>query len=141
MRKYEGELDPRTLKNTFAAHNTVSNYHCWLMKVSMDSDTLKLTCDYTTDSILLKHSYAWSCTEYAPNSLILFSDDGGDQLILIRDWKVIKVIMDPIAGNGNKNDIRCLPNFDLNKFPFMVCSGKLNYNLVNVKTFEIAEFI
>ena len=53
-------------------------------------------------------------------------------LLILHNWKVIKQIVDKQAGNLDKFWIDKLPGFDLDTFPFLVCSGRETFNLINV---------
>ena len=54
-------------------------------------------------------------------------------LLIIQDWKVISQIIDPEYSNTQKYWIEALPGFDENEFPFVVCSGWLTFNIINVR--------
>ena len=41
----------------------------------------------------------------------------------MKDWKVIQEVVDYAAGNVQKSFMMPLPDFDLNEFPFLLCSG------------------
>ena len=91
--------------------------------------------------MLLRKAYIWTTLEYAPNKIIAYSDENGNELHVIHDWKVVHTIMDLAPGNGSKDDFVPLPNFDLDKFPFLVTSGKESFGLINVKAFEIDDLV
>ena len=74
--------------------------------------------------MLMRKSYIWNAFEFAPNRIIAFSDENGNELHIIQDWKVVATIKDPSPGNTNKDDIIAFPNFDLEKFPFLLATGK-----------------
>ena len=54
-------------------------------------------------------------------------------MLLVRDWNVVESITALFRGNIQKYYIRPHPEFDVNDFPFLVCSGSDNYVLINVK--------
>ena len=95
LKKIDGHEDPRDLPNVYTGTNTKSGYHAWVMKANVATDTLKITCDFKSNSALLKHSYVWSSLEYAPNKFIMYTDENGNELYIVHDWKVISVIDDP----------------------------------------------
>ena len=62
-------------------------------------------------------------------------------LLISHNWNITHVLFKIQPGNFNKHWIRPLPGFDLDKYPFLVCSGRENYNLINVKTFKMEKFV
>ena len=70
--------------------------------------------------------------EFPPNGIIL--NNFPTELIILRDWKVTNVISDPVSGNSRKCWLETLPCFDYDKCPFLIASGNLTYNIVNLKT-------
>ena len=62
-------------------------------------------------------------------------------LILVHNWEALKLIQEADPRNNEKNWLALLPGFDLNSFPFVVSSGKLSYNLINVKSEYMAPLI
>ena len=55
-------------------------------------------------------------------------------LIVVQNWKVTNYIADPVSGNRNKKWLSTLPCFDNEKLPFIVSSGGVSYNLVNINS-------
>ena len=64
---------------------------------------------------------------------MLVAIDPADML-LIHDWKVVRIIQDQNPGNKDKCWISPIPGFDEETLPFLVCSGSQSFNLINVKT-------
>jgi hypothetical protein len=141
LRKKEGCVNPQDLPNVFKGGAT-GGYNSWLIKCNVDLDDGSVTCDdYATDAMLLKGEYIWTISEFAPNRMIVYSDEDGHLLFIINNWKVVMTIKEPMSGNGSKDWIRPLPNFDINKYPFLVCAGKETFSLLNVKTGTIEDMI
>ena len=61
--------------------------------------------------------------------------------MLIHDWKVVKIIDEILAGNGNKDWVKTLPNFDIDTYPFMLVTGKTTISLLNLKTGKLEPII
>ena len=99
-----------------------------------DLDECKFKCsDYAANSILMKNEYVQSCTEFAPNNIIVFADLS-QCLMVLKDWKVVHELSQMDPGNTEKFWQAPVPGFDVDDFPFVLCSGKVSYNLVNIKT-------
>ena len=62
-------------------------------------------------------------------------------ILIVHDWKIKKIIYKIEPGNFNKHWLRPLPDFDLDKYPFLISSGREFYSLINVKTMRIEKFI
>jgi len=81
--------------------------------------------------MLLKNEKVESICEFAINRLVLgiFPRD----LIVTQNWQVAHIIKDQNLANSLKHWISPLPGFDKDSFPFLLCSGRKSFNLVNVK--------
>ena len=44
-------------------------------------------------------------------------------MLIMKDWKVIHEIVDYAAGNVQKSFMMPFPDYDVDSFPFMLCSG------------------
>ena len=55
-------------------------------------------------------------------------------LMIIHNWKVIKIIEEPQVGNIQKYWMSPFPGFNLNDFPFVCLSGFESFNILNVNT-------
>ena len=53
----------------------------------------------------------------------------------------MKVIDEVSSGNGSKDWAQPLPYFDLEKFPFMMVTGKSNFSLLNIRTGKLEAII
>ena len=73
--------------------------------------------------------------------MIVYSSENGHKLFVIFHFKVIKTICEPISGNGELYWIRSLPQFDIEKYPFLLVSGAKSFSLINVKTGTIEGMI
>lgn len=62
-------------------------------------------------------------------------------LMILHDWKVVRQIHDPVYGNTLKFWIEPMPGFDLKEFPFVVCSGWMTFNIINVRDFTMEPLI
>ena len=73
-----------------------------------------------------------SMLEFSDNQMLLtiYPSD----LLIIEDFKRVRVINSINLGSRKKFWISPLPGFDINSFPFLVCSGSQAYNLINVAT-------
>ena len=54
-------------------------------------------------------------------------------LLLVRDWEPIKLIMRNSELNINKFCFAPLPGFNAKSYPFIICSGFEHISLINVK--------
>ena len=112
------------------------------MKCSIDQQQLIFKCeDYSTNSIVLYTEHTTSVCEYAPNSLLAYSADVSQVLLIIHDWKVLHVIADVEPGNTNKFWLEPLPGFDADSFPLILTSGNETYNLVNVREARMYQLV
>ena len=87
------------------------------------------------NSALLKNEIVESVLEYASNKMAVSLQSPADLLIL-HDWVVVKYIKMSTIGDNRKHWVATLPNFDIETFPFIACSGKKAISLINVKTFH-----
>ena len=72
--------------------------------------------------------------EYAENKILLsLSTD----MVLLQDWKVVKVFNKLSQGNFNKHQLTPVPEFDEERFPFIVSSGREFFNIINVRDFTM----
>ena len=71
---------------------------------------------------------------------MILSLDPADMLI-VDNWKPLRIIPSLTKGNIEKNYILPHPDFDEYDFPFLVCSGKCFYVLINVRDFRTDKFI
>ena len=55
-------------------------------------------------------------------------------LLIAHRWKIVQIVKDPIVGNIDKCWMCTLPGFDDKLFPFVVISGYMSFNILNVKT-------
>ena len=58
-------------------------------------------------------------------------------LLVVNNWQVSYSISESDSENIHKYWLIPLPRFDVDKFPFIVCSGYSSYNIVNIKTGKI----
>ena len=88
------------------------------------------------NSALLKHEEVHNLFEYAPGKIIVSVYE--TDFLLLDNWKCLNVIIrDSQVGNDNKFWIDFMHGFDVEKFPFLVCSGRETFNFINVKDQEM----
>ena len=87
------------------------------------------------NSALLKNESVESVLEYAPNKMAVTLHSPAD-LLIVHDWVVIKYIKISTIGDNRKHWVAALPNFNIETFPFILCSGKRAISLINVETFH-----
>ena len=100
------------------------------MKCSFDAANAKFVCDLESNAMLVEKEEIESICAYPPDGLIVSVKP--TDLILVRNWKVISYISDPAPGNIFKHYQSVLPFFNIDECPFVVTSGDVGYNLVNV---------
>ena len=76
--------------------------------------------------------------EYAENKMIVSLSIG---MAFIHNWEVVKVLQKLQLGNFNKHFIRPLPEFHEETYPFLICSGREFFNLLNVRDFKMQALI
>ena len=79
----------------------------------------------------MKHQDVLSILEYVPNKLLVHVEP--KDFLLIEDWCVVGMIEDSDRGNIEKNFLSLIYGFDLQTFPFVICSGLETWNLINIK--------
>ena len=94
----------------------------WVMKCKLNQNSRSIkNDDKQSESILLKREYVDSLLEYAPNHLIVTIKP--KDLLIVVNWKVTHLIVDFELENIDKFMLKSMPGFDLETFPFIVCSG------------------
>ena len=100
------------------------NGKMWLISCNLETNELKWKhSDYKTKSMLLLAYYVESLIEYAPDEISVWNSGGRNSMLIIKHWEVVFEIVDPMAGNVQKSFMMPLPDFDVNEFPFLLCSG------------------
>ena len=89
--------------------------------------------------MIIKNEKVDTVLEYATDKMLIavYPTD----LLIAHDWKLIRVLLKIQPGNFNKHYIVPLPDFDEQTYPFIVCSGRENFNLINVKEFRMQKLI
>ena len=77
--------------------------------------------------------------EYLPNKMAIYARPA--HLFIVENWQVMRRIEDPDAKNVHKYAIAVMPDFDLVKFPFLVCSGESSFNLFSVKDYYMEPLV
>ena len=80
---------------------------------------------------MLKHKKVVGMLEYAADKLVISTIGGA--ILLISDWEVVREIPELNKFNLKKEHFVPLPGFDIDKLPFIVCSGSATINLINVR--------
>ena len=91
------------------------------------------------NSTLLRKEIVQGVTEYAPGKMIMHVNS--TNLYIITDWKNVKHINEP---NVETTEVLAKPNVFLVRHrenTFIIVSGSESFNIVNVKTKEMAPFI
>ena len=85
--------------------------------------------------MLIKDEKVEAIFEYSHDKLImsLYPTD----IIIAHNFKVVKIIYKIQPGNFNKHWIVPLPGFDEVEFPFLLCSGRQNFTLINVGRYKM----
>ena len=109
----------------------VARMHSYLTKCTFDEEEVKFEYIDPENRYIFKNSMVEGLCEF-PNGVIL--DNFPDELIIMRDWKITNIIVDPASGNSRKMWLELLPNFHNDKCPYVIVSGNLTYNIVNLKT-------
>jgi len=84
---------------------------------------------------LIANDQVESIFEFARDKFIisLYPTD----MLVTHYWKAVKLIQNNHVGNIDKHCIVPLPQFDEVKFPFLVCTGRANISLINLKEFKM----
>ena len=80
----------------------------------------------------MKEVKAVSICAFPPDGLLVAF--GPADFMVVRNWNVTNIISDPVVGNRSKFFQAIPPFFDINNYPFVVSSGLVTYNLINVRT-------
>ena len=62
-------------------------------------------------------------------------------LMILHDWQVVSKIIDPVYSNTLKYWIKPLPGFDEQSFPFLICSGWMTFNIINIRDYIMEPLI
>ena len=111
----------------------------WLIRVSLNQEggfEQKLT---KKNSMFIHNEFVKAVFEYTFNKIILSLDPS--KLLIVENWKPIRIIPPDFKGNTDKFYLLPHPEFDEFYFPFMICSGFYQYELINVRDFTIEKFI
>ncbi len=96
------------------------------------------------NSVLLKHEEIQSVFEYAPGKIIvaLFTTN----FLFLDNWKPVRIkddwyLCDTQVGNDHKFWIDFIHGFEEDEFPFLICSGRETFNMINVKDYRMEVLI
>ena len=89
--------------------------------------------------MFIENEYFISACEYDEGSFVVQVAD--TDILLVENWIVQKVIAETDAGNTMKYWFKPIPHFHPVHFPFIVCSGKIAFNLINLNTGKMQELI
>ena len=90
-------------------------------------------------SLLLSQEIVNATFEYATEQMIVSL--AMTDLLIVREWNPIKLIMRNSEGNINKFNFLPLPGFNVGKYPFIICSGFEHISLINVRELFMQVFI
>ena len=114
-------IDQNTSKSTFIFKSHIDpNMH------------IEIVESINETQILLKGVLADSLFEYAEDKMIIAMDPC--DLLLIDNFRKVRIVQDLNFNNSRKYWICPMPDFDLIKFPFLVCSGSQTFNIINTMT-------
>ena len=82
--------------------------------------------------MLIRNEVVDSVCEFAESRFLVHVKD--TDLLIIQYWQVIHTVNEPDPTNIEKYWMSPLPYFHPVTFPFLVCSGKKTFNIINVQT-------
>ena len=77
--------------------------------------------------------------QYAKDKFIAFVRER--DLIIVHDWKVVKVIVEEDDSNTNKYWMKPIPGFHETDFPFIICNGWHHFSIVNVRDYYMEQLV
>ena len=111
-----------------------------MKKLNWSSTSIGFICkNKKKQSMLLRDEAAQTICEYATNKMIVAIHEA--DLLVINDWQDVRMIKQQYTGNINKDFIIPLPDFDEQRFPFLLCSGYQHICLVNIRKHILTSFI
>ena len=114
-------------------------YSTWIFNCNINTKSNKIEkFKNNTEELLIKGPNIASIVEYEEESMIISIEPAN--LLLIKEWKKVRVVEDTNQGNTGKHWINPIPGFCKN-FPFLVCSGSQTFNLINVDTGKMEPLI
>ena len=124
-------FDPNKLDKIYYGNHDEGD-NSLLMKAELNFETLIFKCDYNEKAMLFKNEYFHSACEFDINCFLISVSNGS--LLIVKNWEVTVSLDDSEPGNNEKYWLKPLPFFDSEKFPLLITSGRLSFNLVNIKT-------
>ena len=77
--------------------------------------------------------------QYGKDKILVFVRER--DLIIIHNWKVVRVIEEEDESNTNKYWMRPIPGFHEIDFPFIICNGWNHFSIINVRDYKIEPLI
>ena len=77
--------------------------------------------------------------QYGKDKFIAFVRER--DLIIVHNWKVVKVIVEPDDSNTNKYWMKPIPGFHETDFPFIICNGWHHFSIVNVRDYYMEPLV
>ena len=77
--------------------------------------------------------------QYADNKIIVHIRER--DLLIIHDWRVVKLLQEPDDSNTNKYWLKPVPGFHETNFPFIICNGWEHFNIINVRDYSMDRLI
>ena len=114
----------------------------WVLRFhqSQEPESRDITYDTEGESaITLRKEAVNGLLEYAYNK-VLISIEPTD-ILVTENWQPIRVLFRMQRTNSEKYFMRQFPQFDVREFPFVLCSGKDNYSIINVRDYKMQNFI
>ena len=103
----------------------------WILKGGLNVKGRKVTC-IMADKLLQTNETINYVMEYAPNKFVAHALPAS--ILVVYKQKVIRRIDDPNLKNSEKNLLMLIPDFNEEKFPFILSTGNETLNLVNLHT-------
>ena len=113
----------------------------WIVRCGFDMGKYEWSCEdeRKQESLLMIDEKVYSVLEYVRNKMLV--SIAYTNLLVVHNWKPVKLIQKNSHGNIYKNFFMTLPDFDEQTFPFIACSGFEHISLVNVKDLIMQVFI
>ena len=115
----------------------MNDHWTWLTRCSLNINIYQLAA---INSALLKNEYIDSVLEYQQEKMLV-SLKTPPNILVLHDWEVVHEIVGDDLNNTSISWLAPLPGFDIETFPFVVCSGKKTFSLINVKEFRMETLI
>ena len=86
--------------------------------------------------MILRNTHVMSLLEYAKNKVLIATSSSGNtssqEIVHLNNFRFVQIYRGLTFETGKNIHMSCLPNFNVDNFPFVICSDSKNINLVNV---------